>query len=152
MVNTQTPLLVIWPIISPIISPCSWMASIESVWVTDWSVMNLSQQQCEVPNSLGTTPWWLIQWQLKEGEGEAAGEAQVGDWTQWREAGGARHASLWQHLSPRPQSPPPYTCWHKQGELWLVIQINWSMLAAKSLCDLINHILDILTLTPDVYK
>lgn len=87
------------------------VVSTESLlWVTvqcGQSVLDLSQQQHEVSDAFSAAVGGLVQRQLKEGEGEAAREAEVGDGSEWGQAGGTGEPVLGGHPAPHPHGPAP---------------------------------------------
>lgn len=72
--------------------------------------MYLSQKQHEVFHALCTAARRLVQWQLKEREGEAPGEAEVGHRAQRWETGWTGRPALEQHplLHLQPSTPSNY--------------------------------------------
>lgn len=72
--------------------------------------MDLPEQQHEVSDALSAAARRLVQGQLEEREGEAPGEAQVGDGTEWWQTGGPGHPPLGQHPPLRPQPSHPCAC------------------------------------------
>lgn len=71
------------------------------------SVLDLSQQQHEVSDAFSAAVGGLVQRQFKEGEGEAARETEVGDGSEWGQAGGTGEPVLGEHPAPHPHSPAP---------------------------------------------
>lgn len=70
--------------------------------------MDLLQKQKEVFDVLGSAARGLVQWELKEGEGEASRKAEVGDGMQWWETGRARSPAL--RKNPPPRLKPSVFC------------------------------------------
>lgn len=74
------------------------------------SVVYLLQQLKEVSDTFSPTVRGVMQGQLKEGEGEAPREAEVGDWTQRWQTWRPRNPPLWYDPPSCPQPSPHHTC------------------------------------------
>lgn len=77
--------------------------------VVDCSEMYLSPEQQEVSDTLSSAAGRMVQGQLKEGESEAPGEAEVTDGTQRPEAREMSHLTVRQ-VPSRPQRSASFTC------------------------------------------
>lgn len=74
-----------------------------------------SQKQREILDAFSAVAGRMVQRQLEEGEGEAPGEAEVGDGMKWRETWSTRHPALRQHPPPGPRPSVHSICAHTEG-------------------------------------